>query len=184
MKRVVVLAFLTCLAGAAFGLPSAPKPMVSDLGRVEADPVVSLDLGEGESAVVFIASAAAVGKDLAVLAPNESRRRVLAFIVNGGGVEAAGGSEALAAAAAAAIGRAGIRRVVVVGCGDCVPAALALSERCPESQGLVVIGHPSTQPIALKQGAYFALGINAEFDGLVGSLLKARPLRLGGRQVR
>lgn len=184
MKRLTAIALVASLAGAAFGLPSVAKPMAGDLGRREAEPVVSMDLGEGSAAVVFIASADAFAMDLTALAPDGGRRRVLAFIVNGGGVEAAGGAEALAAAAAAAIGKAGIRRFVVVGCGDCVPAALALSERCPESRGLVVIGHPSTQPIALRQGAYFASGINADFDGLVDSLFKARTLRLEGRQVR
>lgn len=183
MKLFVFLAFAASLAWAAFGLPAVPKPMVSDRGRGVAEAFVTLDLGEGSDAVVFIASAAAMGQDLSLLAPNGSRPRVLAFIVNGGGVEAAGGAEALAATAAEAIGRAGLRRIVVVGCGDCVPAALALGDRCPESLGLVVIGEPSTQPIALKKGAFFASGVDASFDDLISKLLSARTRRAGGRMV-
>lgn len=183
MKRFVAIALVASLAGAAFGQRLVARPMVTDRGIFQAGPLVTLDLGVGPTAVVFIASSSAVGNDLAVLAPNETRRRVLAFIVNGGGLDGAGGPETLAAIAADAIERAGLRRVVVVGCGDCVPAALALRERCPEAQGLVVIGQPSTQAIALRQGAYFASGIDAEFDELVGSLFKTRPLRLGGRNV-
>jgi hypothetical protein len=157
--------------------------MVSDMGRGIAEAVVTLDLGEGSAAVVFMASAAAMGQDFSILAPNGAKPRVLAFIVNGGGVEAAGGAESLAATATEAIGRAGLRRIVVVGCGDCVPAALALHGRCPESLGLVVIGQPSTQPIALKEGAFFASGLDDAFDDLISTLLNARPRRAGGRIV-